>query len=186
MSLWPCGLHWKRLYFSSPIILGLAQSNDNLKRKFLVSCFLCDWPLRVLTLVFNANQFSTEWVPVLRNNKKRPKKKKNCYFKAKSFNLSLVFATLLWTKLPSIPVTIQTTKKPVGLVSSTVKKEKHLYLSKAKEYRLEKSQKLWWKACTLANFLKRFRKRTQDQVEQLIKQIAGFVCGLSNIVWHKK
>ena len=122
MSLWPCGFHWKRLYFSSPIILGLAQSNDNLKRKFLVSCFLCDWPLRVLTLVFNANQFSTEWVPVLRNNKKRPKKKKNCYFKAKSFNLSLVFATLLWTKLPSIPVTIQTTKKPVGLVSSTVKK----------------------------------------------------------------
>ena len=37
---------------------------------------------------------SIEWVPGLRNNEKRPKKKKNCYFKAKSVNLSLVFATL--------------------------------------------------------------------------------------------
>ena len=85
----------------------------------------------------------------------------------------------------SIPVTIQTTEKLVGLVSSTMKKEKHLHLSEAKEYRLKKSQKLW-KACTLANTVKRFRKRTQDQVEQLIKQIAGFVCGLNKIVWHKK
>ena len=42
---------------------------------------------------------SIEWVPGLRNNEKRPKKKKNCYFKAKSFNLSLVFATLLWSKI---------------------------------------------------------------------------------------
>ena len=87
--------------------------------------------------------------------------------------------------MPSIPLTIQTTEKLVGLVSSTMKKEKHLHLSEAKEYRLKTSQKLW-KACTLANTVKRFRKRTQDQVEQLIKQIAGFVCGLNKIVWHKK
>ena len=72
----------------------------------------------------------------------------------------------------SIPVTIQTTEKLVGLVSSTMKKE----------YRLEKSQKLWWKECTLANTIKPFRKRTQDQVEQLIKQIARFVCGRNKIV----
>ena len=125
--------------------------------------------------MFNVNQFSIEWVPVLRNDEKRPKKKKNCYF-----------ATFVWTKLLSIPVTIQTTWKLVGIVSSTMKKEKHLHLSEAKEYRLEKSQKLWWKACTLANTVKRIRKRTQDQVEQLIKQIAGFVCGLYKIVWHKR
>ena len=117
-----------------------------------------------------------------KQQKTAKKEKKIVTLKQKALILSLVFATLLWTKLPSILVTIQTTKKPVGLVSSTVKKEKHLHLSKAKEYRLEKSQKLWWKACTLANFLKRFRKRTQDQVEQLMKQIAGFFCGLSKIV----
>ena len=83
---------------------------------------------------------SIEWVPGLRNNEKRPKKKKNCYFNAKSFNLCLVFATLLWSKLLSISVTIQATEKLFGLVSSTMKKEKHLHLSKAKEYRLQKSQ----------------------------------------------
>ena len=121
-----------------------------------------------------------------KQQKTAKKEKKIVTLKQKALILSLVFVTLLWTKLPSIPVTIQTTKKPVGLVSSTVKKEKHLHLSKAKEYRLENSQKLWWKACTLANFLKRFRKRTQDQVEQLMKQIAGFLCGVSKIVWHKK
>ena len=63
-----------------------------------------------------------------------------------------------------------------------MKKEKHLHLSKAKEYRLEKYQKLWWKACTLVNTTKRFRIRTRDQVEQHTKQISGFVCCLIKIV----
>ena len=133
MTLW---LSLKTIFFSSSILLGLAQSNDNLKKKFLVSCFLFNWLLRVLTLVFNVYRVSS-W---LKKQRKTAKKEKNCYFKAKSFNLSLVFATLLWSKLLSISVTIQATEKRFGLVSSTMKKEKHLHLSKAKEYRLQKSQ----------------------------------------------